>query len=157
LAQFSPQPAAHRPFALLSLARGPSLSFPPRGPLLFLPRVPNWAKPSQRPGSHTRAGVPCPSLTPQARLSGSPPSSSHRRRHFPSLPMPNPAPNLPLSLLGAPSGYISKGAAPLRIPPALLKLLWCSRDRSPCAGALAAASLSHTPCTVHHRLRFHPW
>jgi hypothetical protein len=27
LAQFSPQPAAHRPFALLSLTRGPFFSF----------------------------------------------------------------------------------------------------------------------------------
>jgi hypothetical protein len=153
------------------LAQQPSTSLPaqpqpavPTCPLARgrspLPRFPPGLSPASRLArKQARAFLSLsPSLTSQARLSGSPPSSSHRRRRFPSLPTLNPAPNLPLSLLGAPSGYISKGAAPLRIHPALLKLLWCSRDRSLRAGVLAATSPSHVSSLVHPRLRFgHRW
>jgi hypothetical protein len=47
--------------------------------------------------------------------------SSHRR--FPSLSMTNPVSKSFLSLLGAPSGYISKCATPRHLHPALSKLL----------------------------------
>jgi hypothetical protein len=52
-------------------------------------------------------------------MSEPPSSSSRRRRRFPSLPTPNPASKSFPSLLGAPSGYISRARAPLRFHLAL--------------------------------------
>jgi hypothetical protein len=69
---------------------------------------------------------------------------------------PNPRLNLLLSFLGTAYGLYKPTRALLRIHLALLKLPWCSRNWSPRAATLAAASPSHATPLVRLRLRFCP-
>jgi hypothetical protein len=82
-------------------------------------------------------------------------SSSPRRSDFLSLyHRSKSVSKFLLSFLGTAFGLYKPSRAPLRIHLILLKLLWSPRDRSPRAGALAAASPSRATSLSHPRLRF---
>jgi hypothetical protein len=66
----------------------------------------------------------------------------------------NPSPNLSFPFLEPPSSYISRMPSPTATISSFLQSLWCSRVRSPRAGALAVASPSRATSLVRPRLRF---